>query len=137
MKVSRIPTTLVMFICAALTIICTVLLFNKEGDSSEGEEKQLEQITCQLDDSALKQRISVFSQWLLLKEEVIELEDGYSLRFPGNDEWTERVIEFIKSERLCCSFIKFKLTFEPNNGPIWLFMGGSTEIKKFVDTMIK
>lgn len=106
-----------------------------EKSSGTSQAEAQEPIACQFSGGELDIRISSVLQLLSQYEEVRELEDGYSFRFPGNDEWTERLISFVVSERGCCSFFNFKLTFEPNNGPIWLYMGGSSEIKAFIDSM--
>ena len=106
-----------------------------EESSGTNQSEAQEPIACQFSGSELDLRTSSVLQLLSQYEEVREFEDGYSLRFPGNDEWTERLISFVVSERGCCSFFKFKVTFEPNNGDIWLYMGGSSEIKAFIDSM--
>ena len=108
-----------------------------EEPSGTSQAEAQEPIACQFSGSELASRASAVIQLLSQYEEIHETEDGYSLRFPGNDEWTERLINFVVSERGCCSFFKFKVTFEPNNGPIWLYMGGSSEIKAFIDKVME
>jgi len=91
-------------------------------------------LTCKISGDDLEKRKKAFNQLLKQCEEVSETEYGYSLRFPGNYEWTTRLVALIKSERVCCNFFKFELTFEPNLGPIRLYVGGSPKIKAFIDT---
>lgn len=129
------------FVLMILAMAAVAVMANKvqvaagqEASGTDQAEAQ-EPIACQFSGSELAKRTSSVLQLLSQYEEVHELEDGYSFRFPGNEEWTERLISFVVSERGCCSFFKFKVTFEPNNGPIWLYMGGSSEIKAFIDSM--
>ena len=65
-------------------------------------------------------------------ETVAELPDGYALRFPGTDDWTARLAEFVRFERQCCAFLTFELVFEPGAGPIWLRLRGDAAAKEFV-----
>ena len=65
-------------------------------------------------------------------EQVRELADGYAFRFAGSDSAASRLLEFTLVERRCCPFFTFELAFEPNEGPIWLRLRGSTNIKDFV-----
>ncbi len=76
---------------------------------------------------------SVFSQ----AEQVEELADGYALRFPGSDEWANRLLQFITFERACCPFFSFELGFEPNQGPIWLRIHGPEGVKEVIAEMLR
>lgn len=70
------------------------------------------------------------------KKEIRELEDGYAFRFPGEGDWASRLMSFIESERQCCGFFTFEIVFEPRNGPIWLRLRGSQEVKNFIESMM-
>ena len=65
-------------------------------------------------------------------EQTLELDDGYAFRFPGGDTSAAKLLEFTLAERRCCPFFIFELTFEPHEGPIWLRLRGSEDIKAFV-----
>lgn len=65
-------------------------------------------------------------------ERVVELVDGFAYQLPSADPWPATVLEFIAAERRCCSFFTFEVVFEPNDGPLWLRLRGSTEIKAFL-----
>ncbi len=41
-------------------------------------------------------------------------------------------MEFITAERECCPFFRFELIVEPDDGPVWLRLRGSDEVKAFV-----
>jgi len=94
-------------------------------------------MACNLSGSEFDKRTTSVFHLLKQTEEISEVEDGYSLRFPGDGEWADLLFEFIKSERECCNFIKFGITFEPNSGPIWLYVGGSPEVKAFIHTLVE
>jgi hypothetical protein len=63
---------------------------------------------------------------------VEELSDGVGYRFPAAEPWAAKVFEFIAAEKQCCPFFTFEVVFEPNDGPVWLRLRGSEEIKEFV-----
>ncbi len=65
--------------------------------------------------------------------EVTELPDGYSFRFPGDQEWAAKLLEFIGFERKCCPFFTFELAFEPQEGPVWLRVKGPEGVKAFIE----
>jgi hypothetical protein len=65
-------------------------------------------------------------------QQVRELADGYAYRFQGNEEYAARLVKFIVGERSCCPFFTFELGFEPNQGPIWLYIRGPEGVKEFM-----
>lgn len=65
-------------------------------------------------------------------DEISELEDGFAFRFPVFDPWAEKILEFVMEERQCCPFFTFEITVEPDEGPVWLRLRGSEEVKAFV-----
>jgi hypothetical protein len=62
--------------------------------------------------------------------EVLELPDGFAFRYPA--EQYALVTLFIANERLCCPFFTFTLEVTPAQGPLWLRMTGSDEMKAFI-----
>lgn len=58
------------------------------------------------------------------------LPDGYAFRFPG--EMFERLAAIAGMERRCRSFLRFTLTAEPGEGPVWLAVTGPAEAKEFL-----
>jgi hypothetical protein len=61
-----------------------------------------------------------------------ELPDGVRFRFPGSDEFRDKLLAFVVAERTCCAFFRIELAFEPGLGPIWLTLTGPTGVKEFV-----
>lgn len=94
-------------------------------------------IACTLPDQEQAQRGEELSSELFSAcEQVSELPDGYAFRFPGERVWAAKLLEFISSERECCPFFTFELTFEPANGPIWLRLRGPDGVKEFIKEMM-
>ena len=90
-------------------------------------------IACLLPEDGQQQRAEEIGPNLLaFTEEVRELSDGYEYRFPGDIEWAEKLIEFIREERACCPFFTFEIRFEPASGPIWLALRGPEGTKEFI-----
>lgn len=65
-------------------------------------------------------------------QEIHELPDGFALRFPGDDLWARKLIEFITFERECCPFLSFELEFAADGGPIWMSVAGPGGAKEFI-----
>jgi hypothetical protein len=96
------------------------------------ERKQTNPIACDLtvlDDREAHERVArkIFEGYT----DVRELSDGYALQFRGFD-WAEDLLAFIAGERQCCPFLTFELAFPPDDGPVWLRLRGSEEIKLFL-----
>ena len=90
-------------------------------------------ITCNLPDGALaRRRKDTVARLFQQAEASQELEDGYKFRFPGTDDWADQLLDFIKFERRCCAFFTFALSFEPNQGYIWLSLHGANGVKAFI-----
>ena len=95
-------------------------------------------ITCTLSEADLAQRRENVMAMLFQQAEAHqELEDGYRFRFPGTDEWSDQLLDFIKFERRCCAFFTFELSFEPNKGSIWLALRGGNGVKAFIQAELE
>ena len=92
-------------------------------------------ITCSLSGHERVERGEEVSDLFKGVQQVHELADGYAYRFPGNEEWGSRLLKFIVGERSCCPFFTFELSFEPNQGPIWLHISGPEGVKGFMKDM--
>ncbi|MFQ5552868.1 MAG: hypothetical protein ACE5EW_04035 [Thermoplasmata archaeon] len=90
-------------------------------------------MACALPDTAFLRRaeqvIADFSQGL---DQVVELTDGYALRFPGSEGWIAKLVDFVVYERDCCPFFVFELAFEAEGGPVWLRLRGDG-VKEFLE----
>ena len=93
-------------------------------------------VGCSLCGDQLSARMQVVASVFAGSEEYRELPDGYEFRFPWTTEWAMRLTEFIANERNCCTFFKFELVFEPNQGPVWLRLRGGENAKEFIRTRL-
>lgn len=92
-------------------------------------------IACRLSARDLASRREEITQQLFSHVEAREeLPDGFGFRFPSVEPWASLALEFIQTERQCCPFFRFEMVFLPNDGPFWLRLGGSPEIKAFIMT---
>jgi len=64
-----------------------------------------------------------------------ETPDGFTYVFNGSDETLEKIIVFIKDERLCCPFFRFNLTIEDTR--VTLTIGGPEGAKAFLEQEIE
>ncbi len=92
-------------------------------------------IACNLPSDDFRRRLEEVAQLFEKAGAAQELEDGFSFEFPGDDDSTQRLLEFVKAERRCCPFLKLELAFEPNQGPIRLRLRGSEEVKALVSSL--
>ena len=61
-----------------------------------------------------------------------ELADGYALAFDVSDERLTAITRVIQRERVCCRFLRFRLTVEPDCGPLWLEIRGPPGTREFL-----
>ena len=64
--------------------------------------------------------------------ETRELPDGYAYRFAPEPGTIAELGEWVGLERACCPFLRFTLEVEPDDGPVWLRLTGSSQVKEFV-----
>lgn len=86
-----------------------------------------------LDDRDAHERVAtkVFEGYTAVRE----LKEGYALRYPGF-EWAEDLLMFVAGERQCCPFFTFEIVVQPDDGPLWLRLRGSEEIKSFLENHV-
>lgn len=73
---------------------------------------------------------------LLRAKQIGELRDGYELRFKGDDNEIKTLIEFVLSERKCCSFLTLGLIFESEERGVRLQIRGGAGIKDLVKLLL-
>ena len=90
-------------------------------------------IACSLTNSELQERRrNVLQKVRSAVTEQRELEDGYAYCFPADDDRLAELARLVSLERQCCPFLRFRLTVESGNGPIWLEMTGPEGTKDFL-----
>lgn len=92
---------------------------------------------CTLSGTEFADRVSG-AGFLAKRLEVRELEDGYAFRFPGDDmDLASHLAKWIVEERQCCSFLRFEMTLEADQGPIWVSVAGSREFKALIASLLE
>ncbi len=81
-------------------------------------------VACSLSPADMEQRMDKFAWLARLARSTEEHDDGFDLAFPSDDRLAARLFDFVVSERRCCSFFRFELVFEPDQGPIRLRLRG-------------
>ena len=107
------------------------------ADATHGEHERDAGIACQLSPGGYSNRLTEIEELFASNEETRELEDGYAFRFPGDAETAGKLLALINAERQCCRFFKFELSFEPQEGPVWLRVRGSEDAKALLRTLMQ
>ena len=93
-------------------------------------------VTCSLTSAEFREReatlLARFRSAVLASE---ELADGYAFRLPGDAEYIALIAELMVAERECCSFLRFELNADPNQGPLSFRVTGPAKAKDFVRTI--
>lgn len=94
-------------------------------------------IVCLLTDAQRQsRRMEVLQPFKARVQEIKPLETGYAFRFAADDASWDEVMRVIGLERKCCPFLQFRLTVEPNEGPVWLELTGPRGTKAFLETTL-
>jgi hypothetical protein len=90
-------------------------------------------IACLLTDSELQvRRRDVLQKAKSAVTEIKELEDGFAYRFSTDESRLSELASLVELEHQCCPFLRFRITVEPGNGPIWLELTGPDGTKAFL-----
>ena len=96
------------------------------------------ELSCKLTTPELqKRKTTVIAS---LRKQVIEkkeLPNGYSYKFTGTDSLLDELMEFIKTERLCCDFFDFSLSTTGNATSTFLTITGPAGAKDFIKTELE
>lgn len=93
------------------------------------------QLVCKLTSQALRERKETVIA--SLKKQVLEkkeLPNGYAFKFAGTDEIINELAEFVKSERSCCNFFTFDLSFSGDRKEAWLNLTGPEGAKEMISS---
>jgi len=84
-------------------------------------------------DPEQRKRHDTLTKDLLAKHlEIMELPDGYGIRFPNNRSLFTALSEWAALEQLCCPFLTLTLEMQRDQGPIWLKASGEEGVKDFL-----
>ena len=81
--------------------------------------KKVMTVACALTPEQLDERREQLLPGLIERaKEVIEIENGVQLRFESSPGLLADIVKVVDQERRCCTFLRFQVTAEPDNGPI-------------------
>lgn len=136
-------TIFVVFLLITIYGFCNsekIMTTNNKKDFSVNSEKfelksDTTELSCKLTSKELQERkatvIASLKKQVLEKE---ELQNGFAFRFSGTEKIMDELIEFVKTERLCCDFFTFTLTFSGDGSKAWLELTGPDGTKDFILT---
>jgi hypothetical protein len=65
-----------------------------------------------------------------------DLSDGFVWRFPATPETIHAVSAVVAAEHQCCAFLRFELTVEPGDGPLWLRVTGPPGTRELLESLL-
>ena len=93
-------------------------------------------IACTLSPEALERRRNDLHGLVSRVVERHVSDDRLTVRFDGSDDVLPDLSQYIRSERECCRFLRFRLTAEEDAGPIWLEISGPPGTGAFVESLL-
>jgi len=66
-----------------------------------------------------------------------DLLDGLRLEFAPSAETIALIARAVEAERHCCRFLRFRMTVEPDGGPLLLELTGPAGTRDFVSALIE
>lgn len=122
-----------LFIFAATSCLSLQSLKAQEKTSSMKTLMEEAKLSCKLTTPELQERKrTVIAELKNLMLEKVETDKGYKYKFDGSDKTLDLLNNFIKTERLCCSFFVFTLTASSDAKSSWLELSGPEGTKDFI-----
>lgn len=93
-------------------------------------------IVCTLTPEQLSaQREDLLPGLLKRADERMPRERGYRMKFTPKAGLLDEIARIVEQERGCCQFLKFQITVEPENGPIYLEVTGPPGTREMLDAL--
>ena len=93
-------------------------------------------VACTLSPEALKaRRDNLLAALLQRSAGRTERPDGLRLRFTADAQILADLARTVDAERLCCRFLSFTITVNPDGGPITLDLTGPAGTREFLAAM--
>ena len=110
------------------------------GFSDDSKLAMADPLTCDLTVLSRDQRKrhSELTRFVLGKRNaVIELGNGYQLRFKNEGDIFLKIAEWVVLERACCPFLSFSLEIEGNEQPVRLSLKGPDGTKQILQAVLE
>lgn len=106
-------------------------------DNSKIMSKEAVNVTCKLTTPELQERKkTVIAEVKKLVVKRVETTKGVRYSFNDSDNTIDLLTNFIKTERLCCSFFEFNLVVGQSEGFVTLELTGPEGTKDFIESEI-
>jgi hypothetical protein len=93
-------------------------------------------IACALTPEALRERrVDLLPGLAQRALERRDITDGIAWRFEASPELLRQLADVIAREHACCPFLRFELTVEPGDGPVWLRVSGPPGTREFLGNL--
>ena len=94
-------------------------------------------VACTLSPAAVSaRREGLLSELLRRANSHEETEDGYRLHFAADDDALFTIARAVNAERQCCRFLRFRVTVEPDGGPMSLELTGPAGTREFLTALL-
>ena len=104
---------------------------------SEDDFPTLQPIACSLTQAELASRRNELLPGLLGSADSQEaIPGGFRWGFSETDGLLNQVVSVIEAERRCCRFLRFRLTFRPNGGWLWMEVTGPEGTQEFLSSLL-
>jgi hypothetical protein len=106
----------------------------RQNDRMRPNERETDvPVVCTLDSATLAtRREGLLRQLVRRAEHRDEQKDGYRFRFAPTDDVLTLIARVINAERRCCRFLRFRVTVEPAEGPVYLDLTGPAGTREFL-----
>jgi hypothetical protein len=92
--------------------------------------------TCLLSPEELEARREGLLPGLIKRaKHTTKLDNGYTMRFDSRPGLLDELTRVIEQERGCCSFLRFQISVEPENGPVTFEVTGPPGTREMLDKL--
>jgi flagellar biosynthesis/type III secretory pathway chaperone len=106
-------------------------------DNSRIMNKETVNLTCRLTTPELQERKkTVIAELKKLVVQRVEITNGFRYTFNDAESTIDLLINFIKTERLCCPFFEFNLEVGQSEGFVSLELSGPAGTTDFIESEI-
>ena len=94
-------------------------------------------IVCTLSPAALRAWRDGLLADVFRRAEHYELtDDGLRMRFSARTDIVAALAHMVDAERQCCRFLRFVITVESDEGPVWLELSGPAGTRDFIAALL-
>jgi len=104
---------------------------------SESDFHMSQPIACSLTQAEFSSRRNELLPGLLgIADSQEAIPGGFRWGFSKTDGLLNQVVSVIEAERRCCGFLRFRLTFGPNGGWLWMEVTGPEGTQELLSSLL-